>query len=46
MIKFFVDPDISKARTIDSSIYTSQQLFDEMKDKMFLPAGILLAIHR
>src|SRR5689334_19156947 len=34
-MKFFVDPDISSAKTIDSSIYTSVQLFDDMKDKIF-----------
>src|SRR5436853_4504849 len=35
MSKFFVDPDISKARTIDTAVYTSQELFEEMKEKIF-----------
>jgi choline monooxygenase len=32
---FFVDPDISKAKTIDTSVYTSQKVFEEMKEKIF-----------
>src|SRR4051812_17421742 len=35
MKQFFVDPDISKAKTIDSSIYNSPQVFDELKEKIF-----------
>jgi len=35
MNRFSVDPDISRAKTIDSSIYTSPQLFQEMKEKVF-----------
>ena len=35
MNRFSVDPDISRAKTIDSSIYTSQQLFHEMEEKIF-----------
>ncbi|HEV8505411.1 MAG TPA: aromatic ring-hydroxylating dioxygenase subunit alpha [Chitinophagaceae bacterium] len=34
-MKFFVDPDIACAKTIDSRIYTSPQIFDEMKDNVF-----------
>jgi len=34
-MKFFVDPDISKAKTIDSSIYTSPHVFQEMKENIF-----------
>jgi choline monooxygenase len=35
MPKFFVDPDIAKAQTIDTSVYTSPELFVEMKAKIF-----------
>jgi choline monooxygenase len=35
MREFFVDPDISRAETIDTSVYTSRILFEEMKEKIF-----------
>jgi len=35
MSRFFVDPDISKAKTIDVAVYTSPQAFEEMKEKIF-----------
>jgi choline monooxygenase len=35
MSKYFVDPDIAKAQTIDTSVYTSPELFTEMKEKIF-----------
>lgn len=35
MPKFFVDPDIAKAQTIDTSVYTSPAVFAEMKEKIF-----------
>jgi choline monooxygenase len=35
MPRFFVDPDIAKAETIDTSVYTSPEVFVEMKEKIF-----------
>jgi len=35
MSRLFVDPDIAKAQTIDTSVYTSLELFAEMKEKIF-----------
>jgi choline monooxygenase len=35
MPRFFVDPDISKAKTIDASVYTSLEIFEVMKEKIF-----------
>ncbi|TMI85092.1 MAG: Rieske 2Fe-2S domain-containing protein [Bacteroidetes bacterium] len=35
MPKFFVDPDIAKAQTIDTSVYTSPEVFAEMKERIF-----------
>src|SRR5438045_2180475 len=35
MHRFFVDPDISKAKTINTSVYTSQDVFEQMKEKIF-----------
>jgi phenylpropionate dioxygenase-like ring-hydroxylating dioxygenase large terminal subunit len=35
MPKFFVDPDIAKAQTIDTGVYTSAEVFTEMKEKIF-----------
>jgi len=35
MPQFFVDPDISKAKTLDTSVYTSPEVFEEMKEKIF-----------
>ena len=35
MPNFFVDPDIARAKTIDTSVYTSPELFAEMKERIF-----------
>ncbi|HET9823864.1 MAG TPA: aromatic ring-hydroxylating dioxygenase subunit alpha [Chitinophagaceae bacterium] len=35
MTRFFVDPDIAKAQTIDTSVYTSADMFNEMKSTIF-----------
>jgi choline monooxygenase len=35
MGKFFVDPDISRARTISTEVYTSPAFFDIAKEKIF-----------
>jgi choline monooxygenase len=35
MPRFFVDPDIGSAKTIDTSVYTSPEVFEEMKDRIF-----------
>jgi len=35
MFNFFVDPDIAKAQTIDTSVYTSPEVFAEMKERIF-----------
>jgi choline monooxygenase len=35
MPRFFVDPDITKAKTIDTSVYTSPDVFEVMKEKIF-----------
>jgi choline monooxygenase len=35
MPRFFVDPDISKACTLDTSFYTSASYFDEAKERIF-----------
>lgn len=35
MAKFFIDPDISAARTLDTSFYRSPELFEETKEKIF-----------
>jgi choline monooxygenase len=35
MSQFFVDPDISKAKTIHTSVYTSPEVFEETKEKIF-----------
>ena len=34
--KFFVDPDISKAETLPASFYRDPQLFEALKEKVFL----------
>lgn len=38
MPSFFVDPDIAKAKTIDTAIYTSKQFFQLTKEKIFAPS--------
>jgi choline monooxygenase len=35
MSRFYVDPDIAKAKTIDTGVYTSPDVFEEMKEKIF-----------
>jgi choline monooxygenase len=35
MPRFTIDPDISKAKTPDTSLYTDPQLFEEIKEKCF-----------
>ncbi len=35
MAAFFIDKNIAKARTLDTSYYTSQQYFDSSKEKIF-----------
>ena len=35
MIRFFVDADIAIAQTIDTSVYTSAGIFEEIKEKIF-----------
>ena len=38
MPSFFVDPDIAKAKTIDTDFYTQQKFYDEAKEKIFAPS--------
>jgi choline monooxygenase len=38
MSKFFVDPDISRAQTISTELYTSTELFESAKEKIFAPS--------
>ena len=38
MNRFHVDPDISKAKTIDKSVYLSHDIFDAMKESIFAPS--------
>jgi len=35
MGNFFIDGNIAKAKTLDTSFYTNQKLFEEMKEKLF-----------
>ncbi|CAN5227569.1 SRPBCC family protein [soil metagenome] len=35
MAAFFIDPDITKAKTIDTDFYTSIKYFEESKEKIF-----------
>ena len=35
MPRFFIDPDISKAKTISTDFYTSPEYFEESKEKIF-----------
>jgi len=37
MSRFFVDPDISVAQTIDTSVYNSPRIFEEITGKIFVP---------
>jgi choline monooxygenase len=38
MTKYFVDPDIAKAKTINADFYTSAEVFEECKEKIFAPS--------
>ena len=35
MSKFYIDPDISKAKTIDTEFYTSEEIFELSKERIF-----------
>ncbi|HLK30888.1 MAG TPA: aromatic ring-hydroxylating dioxygenase subunit alpha [Puia sp.] len=35
MSRFFVDENIARAKTLDTSFYTDKNLFEEMKEKLF-----------
>jgi choline monooxygenase len=35
MPRFFVDPDIAKAKTLDTAFYTDARIFEESKEKLF-----------
>jgi choline monooxygenase len=35
---FFVDADIAKAKTIDSDFYTSDEVFEQCREKIFAPS--------
>jgi hypothetical protein len=37
MPRFFVDPDISIAKTVDTSMYTFREVYEEIKEKIFAP---------
>src|SRR5215813_7642315 len=36
--RFNIDPDIAKARTPDTGLYTDENLFREIKEKLFAPS--------
>jgi choline monooxygenase len=38
MPDFFVDPDIFKAKTLDASFYTSAEVFEHCREKIFAPS--------
>jgi choline monooxygenase len=38
MPDFFVDPNIAKAQTIDTAFYTSPEVFEACKEKIFAPS--------
>jgi choline monooxygenase len=38
MPHFFVEPDIAKAKTIDSAFYTSAEVFEQCREKIFAPS--------
>ncbi len=35
---YFIDPDIAKAKTLDSDFYTSKEVFEQCKEKIFAPS--------
>jgi len=45
MPSFFVDPDISIAKTIDTSIYISQKVYKEIKKKYLHPPEKITFLH-
>jgi len=38
MPRFFVDPDIARAKTIDADFYTSNEVFEQCGEKIFAPS--------
>jgi choline monooxygenase len=38
MGNFFIDPDIAKAKTIDTDFYVQQQFYEDAKEKIFAPS--------
>jgi len=38
MTHFFIDPDIAKAKTIDTDFYTRETFYEEAKEKIFAPS--------
>ncbi|MFI5160941.1 MAG: aromatic ring-hydroxylating dioxygenase subunit alpha [Sphingobacteriales bacterium] len=38
MPRFFVDPDIARAKTIDADFYTSAEVFEQCREKIFAPS--------
>jgi choline monooxygenase len=38
MPDFFVDPDIAKAKTLDADFYTSAEVFEQCREKIFAPS--------
>jgi choline monooxygenase len=38
MPRFFVNPDISRARTIDKAVYTDPDVFEQIKERVFAPS--------
>lgn len=38
MPRFFIDPNIARARTISTEVYTSPAIFEEAKEKIFAPS--------
>jgi len=38
MSKYFVDPDIAKAKTLHADFYTSADVFEQCKEKIFAPS--------
>ena len=38
MPDYFVDPNIAKAKTINADFYTSAEVFEQCKEKIFVPS--------
>jgi choline monooxygenase len=45
MPDFFVDPNIAKARTPDTAIYTSFEVFEQSREKVFAPSWQFIGHH-